>query len=282
VGIESAFTVRPFLKKMTRSELHTILVAGMATVASNVLALYVFMLKDTFDAIAGHLISASFISAPAALVMSKVIMPETESPETLGTQVQPHFQKDNNVFDAIINGANSGVRVIVGIVALLIAVLGLVALVNLILGGIGGWFNAFFATDVTWSLKTIFSLLFRPLVLIIGIPPADAAEAARIIGERIVATEVTSYKHLAQAMSEGAFVHSRSPVIITYALCGFAHFASMAIFIGGISSLVPEKKSCLSTLGVRALIAATFACLLTACISGTFFNESSILFSGQG
>jgi CNT family concentrative nucleoside transporter len=279
VGVESSFTVRPFLQRMTRSELHTILVAGMATVASNVLALYVFMLKDTFPAIAGHLISASFISAPAALIMSKLLMPETEEPETLGTHVRPHFERHENVFDAVIQGANSGMSVIFGIVAMLIAVLGLVALVNLILGGIAHPVNSLFNIDVAWTLKNIFAVVFYPFTLIIGIPPADAVRAAQIIGERVVATEVTSYRHLAEAMAQNAFVHARSPVIITYALCGFAHFASLSIFIGGIAALVPEKRSTLASIGLRALCAATLACLLTACVAGTFYNESSILFS---
>jgi len=133
VGIESTLTVKPYLSRTTNSEMCTILTAGMATVASNVLALYVFSLRDQFPTIAGHLVSASLLSAPAALVMSKIIFPEGQKPETLGVHVRPFYEKENSLFEAIINGSNAGVRMIVGIAALLIAVLGLVSLVDLLL-----------------------------------------------------------------------------------------------------------------------------------------------------
>jgi CNT family concentrative nucleoside transporter len=144
VGIESTLTVKPYLARMTQSELCTILTAGMATVASNVLALYVFSLQKVFPTIAGHLVSASLLSAPAAVVMSKIIFPEGQTPETLGMAVKPFYEKEKSIFEAIISGANSGVKMIVGIVALLVAVLGLVALVDMILGGVGGWVNQLF------------------------------------------------------------------------------------------------------------------------------------------
>ncbi len=265
---------------MTRSELCTVLTAGMATVASNVLALYVFTLHRQFPTIAGHLISASFLSAPAALVMSKIMVPEKEKPKTMGMAVEPHYDKDSNVFEAVINGANAGVKVIVGIVALLIAVLGLVALIDLALGGIGGWMNAGLGWSVDWSLKGLLGYAFRPLVFVLGVPPADAAVAARIIGERMVLTEVASYQDLAAAMATSAFRHPRSAVIVAYALCGFAHVASMAIFVGGVSALAPKRTGTLSRVGFRALVAATLACLMTACVAGTFYRSSSVLLGG--
>ncbi len=141
VGVESMLTIKPYLPRMTRSEVCTVLTAGMATVASNVLALYVLTLQDQFPTIAGHLISASLLSAPAALVMSKVMLPEGQKPETLGVHVEPYYEKDSSLFEAIINGANAGVRMIAGIVALLIAVLGLVALVDLGLSSLGNLIN---------------------------------------------------------------------------------------------------------------------------------------------
>jgi CNT family concentrative nucleoside transporter len=277
VGIESAFTIRPHLLDMTRSELCTVLTAGMATVASNVLALYVFTLQKQFPTIAGHLVSASILSAPAAIVMSKIIMPESETPKTLGAVVEPHYQKDGNVFEAVINGSQAGVKVIVGIVALLIAVLGLVALADLALGGVGSSANAAFGWSVDWSLKGLLGYLFRPLVFVLGVPPSDVAAAARIIGERVVLTEVVSYQDLAAALAAGAFKHPRSAVITAYALCGFAHVASMAIFVGGVSALAPKQTAALSRVSFRALLAATLACLMTACVAGTFFTKGSVL-----
>ncbi len=280
VGIESALTIKPHLKEMTKSELCTILTAGMATVASNVLAIYIFSLKEQFPTIAAHLISASILSAPAALVMSKIIIPEGEVPKTLGEHVAVHYEKETNVFEAIINGANSGVKLIVGIVALLIAVLGLVALVDLILGGMGGRINLLLGINIDWSLKGFLGYIFYPFTVMLGIPPSDAGVISRIIGERAILTEVPAYQHLAVAMESGLLKHPRSAVVATYALCGFAHFASMAIFVGGISVLVPERREILSKIGLRALLAATLACLLTACIAGTFFTKGSILLGG--
>jgi len=277
VGIESTLTVKPYLARMTGSETCTVLTAGMATVASNVLALYVFSLKPQFPAIAGHLVSASLLSAPAALVMSKVIFPEAESPETLGRHIRPFYEKEKSLFEAIINGANAGVRMIVGIVALLVAVLGLVALVDLLLAALGARINPLFGLEGQWSLKVIFGYIFYPFTLILGVPASDAGMVSRIIGERVIVTEVVAYKDLATALEQGLLQHPRSAVITTYALCGFAHLASMAIFVGGICALTPEKTRNIGPVAFRALLAATLACLLTACVAGTFFTEGSIL-----
>lgn len=262
---------------MTRSELATVLTAGMATVASNVLAIYIFSLQEQFPTIAAHLISASILSAPAALLMAKIIIPESEKPETLGEHVKVHYEKESSVFESIISGANSGVKLIVGIVALLIAVLGLVALIDLILGAIGMKINAFIGINVNWSLKGFLGYIFYPLTLIIGVPPSDAFLIAQVIGERAIITEVPAYQHLAVMLDKNLLIHPRSAVIATYALCGFAHIASMAIFIGGISALVPEKRRVLARVGFRALIAATLACLMTASVAGTFYFKGSLL-----
>lgn len=277
VGVESALTVRPHLKEMTNSELCTVLTAGMATVASNVLAIYIFSLRDQFPNIAGHLISASFLSAPAALIMSKIILPERGTPQTLGKDINPHYDKDAGFFDSVINGANAGVKVIVGIAALLIAVLGLVALLDLVIGAAGGRINSIFNLTFDWSLKGILGYIFYPFTLAMGIPLQDAGVVSRIVGERLVVTEVTAYQDLAVVLGKGLLT-DRSAVITTYALCGFAHIASMAIFVGGVSALVPQKGQAIAKLGIRALFAATLACLLTACVAGVFFTNSSVLF----
>ncbi|MGB3364219.1 MAG: nucleoside transporter C-terminal domain-containing protein [Thermodesulfobacteriota bacterium] len=277
VGIESSLTIKPYLKDMTRSELCTVLTAGMATVSSNILALYVFSLQDQFPTIAGHLISASILSAPAAVVMSKLLVPEDGSPKTLGTNVEPYYDNDGSLFESIINGAENGVKLIIGIVALLIAILGLVALIDLIVGGVGVHINNFVGINIDWSLKGFMGYLFYPLTLIIGIPYTDAYTISKIIGERTIVTEVVSYNDLAYAIENGLLKHPRSSIITAYALCGFAHIASMAIFVGGVAALAPSRKKDIAAMGFRALIAATLACLMTACIAGVFFSEKSIL-----
>lgn len=276
VGVESTFTIKPHLPKMTRSELFTLLTIGMATVASNVLAIYVVFLKDQFPMIAGHLVSASLLSAPAALMTSKLMMPETDKPLTLGEKVEPGYEKDNHLFSAIINGANSGVKLIVGIVALLIAVISLVELVNLFLGWIGG----LIAENMDLSLEKILGYIFYPFTFLMGIPPGDAGTVSQIIGERVVVTEVAAYQDLAAAIANGSIQSQRSVIITSYALCGFAHFASMAIFIGGIAALAPGKTSTLAKYGFKALLAATLATMITGCIAGIFAGEQSLLFGG--
>jgi len=252
VGIESALTVKPHLKDMTRSEFCTLLSVGMATVASSVLALYVFILKEHFPSIAAHLISASLLSAPAALVISKIIVPEEESPKTLGEHIEPFYEKDNSIFQAIIKGANSGTQMILGIIGLLIAVLGLVALFDSFLFFLGNKIHTIFGISLDLTLKAILGYFFYPFSLLIGIPLSDAKLGAQLIGERAVATEVVSYINLATLISQKAFKHSRSIVIITYALCGFAHFASMSIFVGGISALVPERIKTITEVAFKA------------------------------
>ncbi len=277
VGVESALTIRPYLERMTPSELCTVLTAGMATVASNVLALYVFTLQQQFPTIAGHLVSASFLAAPSALIMSKLLLPEAGAPETMGVAVSVWYEREDNLFAAVIAGANAGVRVVVGIVALLLAVLGLVALFDLVISTAGGYINMFAGTGIDWTLKGLLGYVFYPFTLIIGIPFSDAAEISRIIGERAVLTEIAAYRDLAALMEAGALEHGRSAVVAAYALCGFAHVASLAIFVGGISAIAPGTTNALTRVGPRALAAATLACLLTACYAGVFFNEGSLL-----
>jgi CNT family concentrative nucleoside transporter len=277
VGIESATTIRPYLKMMTRSELCTILTAGMATIASTVLAIYILILQNQFPTIAGHLVSASFLSAPAAIIMSKILLPETGRPETLGMDIKPYYERESSLIEAIINGANAGLKLAVGVVALLIAFLGLVALADFVFTGAGGKVNEFMGINIDWSLKGLLGYVFYPFTVVIGVPPSDAFEISRIIGERAIVTETKSYMDLAALMDAGILKDPRSAFLATYALCGFAHVASLAIFVGGIAALVPERIADLSAVGPRALLAATLACLMTASVAGTFFNGGSIL-----
>jgi len=278
VGVESSLVIKPYLEKMTISELGTILTAGMATIASSVLSLYVMILRAKLPTIAGHLVSASILSAPAALLTSKLIFPETGQPLTLGLEVKPYYEKEDNLIMAIINGANSGLKLLGGIVALLLAFLGLLALADLMLGWLGGQVNHLLGWNFSWQLSSILSYVFYPLVLAMGVNPHDISLVSGLLAERVVATELVSYQHLAELLKAGAFHDPRSVLIASYALCGFAHVASLAIFVGGIGALAPSRLKDLSRIGFKALLAATLACLITGAVAGIFFTGSSVLF----
>ncbi len=277
VGVESTTIIRPHLDRMTKSELCTILTAGMATIASSVMALYVFILQSEFPTIAGHLVSASILSAPAAVVMSKLILPETGKPETLGIEVSPHYDRESTLMESVINGANAGVKLVVGICALLLALLGLMALLDFLIGGTGSGINNLLTIQFDWSLKGLLGYLFYPFTLIIGVPISDVSAVSQLIGERTVMTEVKSYQDLAAALASNSLKEPRSALLATYALCGFAHIPSLAIFVGGAAALAPKRAGDLSRVGFRALLAATLACLMTAGVAGTFYTGGSIL-----
>jgi CNT family concentrative nucleoside transporter len=266
VGVESALTVRPYIQDMTRSELCTVLTAGMGTIASTVLALYVGFLHREFPSIAGHLISASVISAPAAIIMSKLVVPETEKPRTLGISVQVERDvRSSTWIESIIIGANDGVKLCVGIITLLLAFLGLLSMLNWFLGFLGAKLFG-----IEFSLQVILRYIYYPITLVMGVPLQDVGQIATLLGERTIVTEVVSYQHLHQLITDGIVTNPRSITIASYALCGFAHIASLAIFVGGFSALAPARARDLAQLGFRALYAATLACLMTGCIAGLF------------
>ena len=278
VGVESSLVVKPHLSDMTVSELATIITAGMATIASTVLAVYVVFLNPMLPTIAGHLVSASIIAAPASIVMAKLIIPEVGKPKTLGLDVQPHYDREDNLMVAVINGANDGMKLLGGIVALLLAVLGVLALLDMILGWAGGGLNRLLGLHFEWSLKSILGYIFYPLTACLGIPPSDILPVSKLLGERAVATEVVAYQHLAELMKSGGLVSARSAIIASYALCGFAHFASLAIFVGGTGALAPSRLRDISRIGLKSLLAATLACLMTGAVAGTFYTGGSLLF----
>src|SRR5262245_15567870 len=274
VGVESALVIRPYLENMTRSELLTVLGTGMATVASTTLGIYVAFLNRSFPQIAGHLLSASIIAIPAVVVTTKLLLPETKTPETLSAiPADAPEARSRNLMSAIIAGAMDGLKLAAGIVALLIAVLGLVALLDKILGFPSQWLGL----PEPISLVKILSWLFYPFVALLGIARADLAHAARLLGERVILTEVVSYQDLASLISAGQLADPRTVVILSYALCGFAHVASMAIFVGGTAALAPTRRDDLASLGLRALLAATLATLMTGCVAGMFSTGAGVL-----
>jgi CNT family concentrative nucleoside transporter len=276
VGVESSLIIKPYINKMTKSELNTVLTVGMATVASSMLAVYIMVLQHQFPTIAGHLVSASIMNAPAAIVISKLLYPEKSTPETLGLNIQPVYEKKNSLFETILDSAQSGVKLIVGIVAMLLAFLGLVALLDKIMVLAGTPINGLFNSHIDFSLKGLLGYVFYPITWLIGVPAQDVGVISGIIGERVILSEVTAFQDLANVIAQG-LISPRSAVITTYALTGFAHIASVAIFVGGYAALAPKRAGDLSKLGFRALLGATLATLLSASIAGIFYQNVSIL-----
>jgi len=278
VGIESALTIRPYLDRMTLSELCTVLTVGMATIASTVLALYVSFLQSEFSSIAGHLISASILSAPAAIIISKLICPEGEVPQTLGKVVEGHYVREASWIEAIIRGANEGVKLCVGIIALLLAFLGILAMLNWLLSSFGNWVGSLVGIKLDLSLQGILKYIFYFFTAIIGVPLEDVPKIATLLGERVIVTELVSYRNLAMLIKDGVLQNQKSIVLASYALCGFSHIASLAIFVGGLTALVPNRAKDLAKVGFRSLLASNLACLMTASVAGVFFVAGSILF----
>jgi len=262
VGIESGIAIRPFLEKMTRSELLTLLTCMMATVAGTVMGIYVLALKDVVPDIAGHLVSASLISIPCAVLMSKLFIPENEEPETLGRVPDAIEEKDKqpaNIVSALLEGGNQGVAMSLGIASALIIVLGLSAIADLI-------FSLF---DDSFTLAKLLGWLTWPFVVLMGLQPDEWELGAQILGARLIETEVASYFQLAAMQTgEAPAFSSRSAIILSYALCGFVHIASFGIFVGGLSALVPERIKDFSELGIRGLWTAFLTTVATGCIAG--------------
>lgn len=260
VGIESVMAVRPYLDRMTRSELFLALTVGMSTVASSVLALYVAFLNPVFPSIAGHLISASVLSVPAAFAIAKLMEPEEELPVTRDWANCRLYEGERagSFVEAILNGANDGARLAVGVGVLLLAMIGLLGMLRMISDGIlpGGV-----------TLERMLGWLFWPFAAMLGVPPGDIPVTAEMLGKRLLLTEIPSYLQLAEFAKNGS---PRTTLICSYALCGFAHIASVAIFVGGIAALAPSRKGLLAGLGLKALLAATLTTLMTGAVAGIF------------
>ena len=257
---EAPLLVKPFVKTMTNSELHAVMTGGFATVAGGVMAAYIGMLMAYFPNIAGHLIAASVMSAPAALAISKLMYPETEESVTRGEMKIQLEKVDANAIDAAARGASEGLGLALNVGAMLLAFIALLALLNGILGGVGGWFG------MEWSIQRGLAYVGAPLAWLMGTPWQDAMAVGTLIGEKTALNEFVAYAHLANMLQQGEQLSARAVVVATYALCGFANFSSIAIQIGGIGGLAPERRGDLSRLGLRAMIAGTLASFMTASV----------------
>jgi concentrative nucleoside transporter, CNT family len=260
---EAPLLVKPYISTMTKSELHTVMVGGFGTIAGGVLAAYVGILIAYFPDIAGHLISASVMSAPACLAIAKIMLPETEEPVTRGT-IRLELEKlDANVIDAAARGASEGLRLAANVGAMLLAFIALLALAN---GMLSGLFGLVGFEGVT--IQAILGWVGAPLAWLMGTPWRDALEVGTLIGEKTALNEFVAYLHLGSMLESGVELSPRSVVIATYALCGFANFSSIAIQIGGIGGMAPERRHDLSRLGLSAMVAGTLANFMTACVVG--------------
>ncbi len=261
---EAPLMIRPYVNKMTQSELMAVMTGGFATIAGGVMAAYVGMLRHVFPDIAGHLIAASVMSAPAALVVAKIMIPEREQSMTTGT-VRLKVEKDTvNVVDAAAQGASVGLKLALNVGAMLLAFISLLAMANYLVGAAAGWFGA---ENVT--LQLLMGYLYWPIAWVMGIPSGECLLAGQLLAERVVLNEFVSYLHLSSILTtDGSGLSYRSMVILIYALCGFANFGSIAIQLGGIGGIAPDRRKDLARVGMRAMIAGLIATHMTATIAG--------------
>ncbi len=260
---EAPLLVKPFVEKMTMSELNTVMVGGFATVAGGVMAAYVAMLSGSFPSIAGHLLAASIMAAPAGIVVSKLLVPETEEPVTRGSLDISVDLDAVNVIDAAAGGAADGMRLALNVGAMLIAFLALIALVN----GLLGWGLSLAGIEGI-TLERMLGWAFAPVAWLIGVPWSDAASIGSLFGVKMVANEFVAFQMLADGIAAGSGLAPKSVIIATYALTGFANFSSIAIQIGGIGGIAPSRRHDLSRLGMRAMLGGTVATWMTATLAG--------------
>ncbi len=273
---EAPLVVRPYVAGMTRSELNALMVGGFSTISGSLMAIFVME-----GISAGHLLTASIISAPAALVVAKILQPEIETPgELVASKARP-AKVASNVIEAAAIGASEGMKLAINIAAMLIAFLALIAMLNALLVATGEsvqWLvnlnRPGDPVDLQWSLNGLFALLFFPLAWIMGIETGDCRVAGNLLGTKMVVNEFVAYLDLGAALKAGATdpISKRTEVILTYALCGFSNFGAIGIQIGGIGPLAPERRSDLAQLGLRAMFGGMLACCMTACMAGMMYG----------
>jgi concentrative nucleoside transporter, CNT family len=280
---EAPLLIRPYIKTMTNSELLTIMVGGMATIAGGVMASYIQMLGQSFADANGiglaeaqikfaiQLLAASTMAAPASIVVSKILFPEVGDPVTKGTVKLKVEKNASNVIEAAATGASDGLQLALNVAGMLLAFIALIALVNYLLTGVGDLLNINAYLQSTFgkplSMQLIFGLILQYLAYGIGVPWADSFHFGSLIGTKVVLNEFVAYLDLATLVKNGA-MSEKGIMMATYALCGFANFASIAIQIGGISPLAPERRKDISALGLKAVLGGTLATLMTATLAG--------------
>ncbi len=278
---ESPLLIKAYLDKMSKSEMLLVMTGGMATLAGGVLAAYIALLGGNDPVLrlefAKHLLAASIMAAPAAIIFSKMLIPPTDE---IDKEIEVTREKiGNNTLDAIANGTSQGVKLAVNVAAMLLAFIAFIAMFNFIIGKIGQWttLNEIIATGTDGrydglSLQFILGYTFAPLMWLIGVAPADMVTVGRLLGEKLILTEFIGYISLADLKASGAFTDPKSIIMATYILCGFANISSIGIQIGGIGALAPKRRVLLSKLGVKALIAGTLASLMSATIIGAIMG----------
>lgn len=272
---EAPLVVKPYISKMTESELFAIMAGGLASIAGSVMAGYAGMGVPLT-----YLIAASFMAAPAGLLFAKIMVPQTETFRDELEEVD--LEKPANILDAAASGAASGMQLALNVGAMLIAFVALIALINGILGGVGGWFNGILGGVGGWgwsgyetlNLGQIFGWIFKPLAWIIGVPWEEAEIAGQMIGLKLAVNEFVGYLEFAKYLTPEAPVQlsDKTIAIITFALCGFANFSSIAILIGGIGAMAPNRRGDIARLGIKAVIAGSLANLMSATIAGLFIG----------
>ena len=307
---EAPLVVKPFVGEMTRSELMAVMVGGFATVAGGVMAAYVGMLQEHFPDIAGHLLSASVLSAPAGIVMAKVLLPEKETPRTATTLELDAKSPYENMIDAAATGAADGLKLALNVGAMLLAFMALVALVNwlfavpALLHNRAVWAEALRAlgerpvpescrgdvrahdlsvciehinalgleTHFTWwepwTMQRVLGVLGWPIAFLMGVPSSDCEAVSALLGERVILNEFVAYVGLSHDLASAHPMSPRAATILTYALCGFANLSSIAIQLGGIGAIAPERRKDLASIGFRAMIGGLLASYMTACVAG--------------
>jgi len=258
---EAPLVVRPFIKSMTKSELFAVMVGGLASIAGSVLAGYAGL-----GIRIEYLVAASFMAAPGGLLMAKIIKPETATPKESLDDLDDDDAEDKpaNILDAAASGASSGMMLALNVGAMLIAFVGLIALVNGITGGIGGWFGM---PELT--IQMILGYIFAPLAFLIGVPWAEAVPAGSFIGQKLVVNEFVAFLDFINYLKSNE-LSEHTQVIISFALCGFANFSSIAILLGGLGSLAPSRRADIASMGIKAVLAASLANLMSAALAGIF------------
>ena len=255
--VEAPLVVRPYLATMTQSELMAVMLAGFATVAGGVMAAYVKMGID-----AGHLVTASVISAPAAILIAKIMQPELDEPLTRGRMAVEVETTTVNLIDAAASGALVGLKLALQVAAIIIAFLALIAMCEFAFQ----WVLSLFGSELT--LRGLLGYLFAPLAWTMGIPWADCRTAGELLGVRLVSNEFIAYAELSHLVGPDSSISPRTQVLLTYALCGFANFGSIGVQLGGIGAAAPTRQSDLARLGLRAMLGGMLACFMTACVAG--------------